>query len=88
MDTAIQASIEQALSSLNFDTLRARAREAEELRVAFVDRFPLGEWPDLPLDRYALGRTVEGGALCWWLEWKTKSVASISGGSAAKSVSG
>jgi 5-methylcytosine-specific restriction protein B len=61
-----------------------RLADANALRAEFVQRFPMAGWADLDLERYALGTDVEGGSACWWIEFKTKPVGSISGGSAAK----
>ena len=61
-----------------------RLQEAESLRQQFVAQFPIGVWPDLPVESYALGQQVEGGTVCWWMEFKTRAIASMSGGSAYK----
>jgi 5-methylcytosine-specific restriction protein B len=84
MEAAVEASIGVALSSWDRDALSARISEADALRTEFVQRFPISEWSDLPLERYALGQTIDGGTVCWWLEFKTKQVASMSGGSSSK----
>jgi 5-methylcytosine-specific restriction protein B len=84
MDTATEASIESALSSWDREALKEKVAEAGGLRADFVELFPLSTWPDLPLERYALGQTVDGGTVCWWLEFKTRMVASMSGGNANK----
>jgi len=84
MDAAAEASIAEALSSWDRDVLKARVSKADALRAEFVGGFPLSDWPGLPLERYALGQTTQGGTVCWWLEFKTRHVASMSGGSASK----
>jgi 5-methylcytosine-specific restriction enzyme B len=61
-----------------------RIAQAEFLRQQFVEQFPISAWPELPLQSYALGQETDGGTVCWWMEWKTKLIASMSGGSAAK----
>jgi 5-methylcytosine-specific restriction protein B len=38
----------------------------------------------MPVDDYALGQEIEGGTVSWWLEFKTRAIASMSGGSASK----
>jgi 5-methylcytosine-specific restriction protein B len=84
MEPDVETSIAKALSLWDRDTLSARVSAADALRTEFVERFPISDWPDLPLERYALGQTVEGGTVCWWLEFKTRPVASMSGGSSNK----
>lgn len=51
------------------------------LREEFVLHFPLQYLKDITLDRYAVGKP---DSFCYWLEFKTKELGSISGGSAAK----
>jgi 5-methylcytosine-specific restriction protein B len=77
-------TIAQALATWDRAAAHKKATEAERLRDEFVERFPMDRWADLSLESYALGREVEGGSFCWWLEFKTKPVGSISGGSARK----
>jgi 5-methylcytosine-specific restriction enzyme B len=77
-------SISDALATWDRDAVKARVATAVQLREEFVERFPISAWPDLHLESYALGQQVEGGTLCWWMEFHTRSVASMSGGSAAK----
>jgi hypothetical protein len=52
-----------------------------QLREAFVQRFPIESLEDMMLDQYAVGKP---DSFCYWLEFKTKELGSISGGSAAK----
>lgn len=61
-----------------------KVEEADQLRHQFVERFPLAAWPELPVEHYALGERFEGGGVCRWLEFITKPVASMSGGSSHK----
>lgn len=51
------------------------------LREAFVARFPKERIADLTLEEYAAGRP---GSFCYWIEFKTRRLGSISGGSAFK----
>lgn len=77
------ASITAALSSWDV-TANGRLTDAETLRQQFVHQFPISSWPDLPIESYALGQQVDGGTVCWWMEFKTRAVASMSGGSSYK----
>jgi len=86
ISTEVIQSIEAALATWNREDVRQLVEEADQLRTAFVERFPLSAWPTLPVEHYALGCKVEGGTVCWWLEFHTKPVESISGGSAAKHI--
>ncbi|WP_338598092.1 AAA family ATPase [Saccharopolyspora sp. SCSIO 74807] len=59
-------------------------KEAEAERQRVREEFPLEEWPDLPLERYALGAGGRSPTYCQLLERETDVLGSIKGGSAAK----
>jgi 5-methylcytosine-specific restriction enzyme B len=84
IDTRVRESISAALQSWDRSAVGERIPAAEDLRRQFVERFPLEAWPQLPLESYALGQTIDGGTVCWWLEFHTRDVSSMSGGSARK----
>lgn len=52
-----------------------------QLREDFVQHFPIESLQDMTLDQYAVGKP---DSFCYWLEFKTKELGSIKGGSAAK----
>ncbi|TMD58980.1 MAG: hypothetical protein E6I91_21130, partial [Chloroflexi bacterium] len=72
-----------ALQKLNRTSLIEDIQMAEEERNQVIARFPLEDWPALPLERYALGLGVKD-SFCWWMEWGTKHLGSIRGGSSEK----
>ena len=82
-DESIQTRIQFALTSWLRGAQSQRYEEAENLRAEFVAAFPITSWSDMPLDRYALGQRIEG-TVCWWLEYGTRSLASMGGGTAKK----
>ena len=84
VDEQVRGQILAALESWDRDRLAARVAEAEDLRAQFVERFPLSAWQEMQLEEYALGQEIDGGTLCWWLEFNTRPVASMSGGSSKK----
>src|SRR5579859_8114274 len=53
----------------------------QQLREDFVRRFPIENVKDMTLDQYAIGKP---DSFCYWLEFKTKELGSIKGGSSAK----
>ncbi|WSA80463.1 AAA family ATPase [Streptomyces sp. NBC_01799] len=73
-----------------FDRKAATEREtsAADERKQVLDLFPLGEWPTLPLEGYALGLDPSraGTTYCRLMEFGTQSLGSIRGGSAAKHI--
>lgn len=58
---------------------------AERDRRRVIDEFPLAEWPELEVERYALG-AGRAQPFCWMLEYGTDNYGSIRGGSAAKHI--
>lgn len=58
-----------------------------ELRGKFLQAFPISDLNQLTKEQYGLGQgksTEEDGSFCWWLEFGTKSLGSVSGGSVKK----
>lgn len=58
----------------------------ELLRRQFLERFPASGLGDLSLEQYSLGLEPKENSFCYWLEFKTKELGSIAGGSAFKFV--
>lgn len=79
----VTESISEALATWDAHA-GGRIAQAETLRQQFIEEFPISAWPQLPLESYALGQQANGGTVCWWMEWKTKPIASMSGGAAGK----
>lgn len=50
----------------------------EELRKKFTEEFPRSSLPELTKESYSLG-TQNKNPFCWWVEYKTKRLGSISG---------
>lgn len=53
----------------------------KKLRDEFVQRFPPNTLSDMAIDQFAVGKP---DSFCYWLEFKTKDLGSISGGSSKK----
>lgn len=66
------------------DVATAIARVATE-RQDMLDRFPVESWPELPLERYALG-VGDNTTYCARMEFHTPYLGSIRGGSAMKHI--
>jgi 5-methylcytosine-specific restriction enzyme B len=75
--------LEDALEAFDRDAARLAAEKAEALRKSIVARFPLEEWPTLPLERYALGGPDHDN-FCYVMEFESEALCSIRGGSARK----
>ncbi|MEU3299951.1 AAA family ATPase [Streptomyces sp. NPDC006678] len=81
--------VRAAATEFDRDAVAASQSAAEDERKQVLSRFPLDEWPDLPLERYALGQPGLPGSeptYCRMLEFLTPNLGSIRGGSAAKHI--
>ncbi|MGW4028316.1 AAA family ATPase [Streptomyces sp. NPDC004838] len=70
-------------------TAAKAATAAEGERKQVLSQFPLEEWANLPLSRYALGQVTQSGngpTYCRLMEFGTPNLGSIKGGSAAKHI--
>ena len=76
--------IAQALIEYDPDAQEARVVKAEDQRVQLLARFPKDGWPEMTLDRYALGQPDHPDNFCRWMEFVTTDMGSIKGGSARK----
>jgi 5-methylcytosine-specific restriction protein B len=81
IDTA--GDLEDALEVFDREAARLSAEGAEALRKSIVARFPLEQWPTLPLDRYALGGEDHDN-FCYVMEYESQALCSMRGGSARK----
>jgi 5-methylcytosine-specific restriction enzyme B len=77
------SDLEDALEAFDRDAARLAAAGAEALRRSIVARFPLDQWPTLPLERYALGGPDHDN-FCYVMEFESEALCSIRGGSARK----
>lgn len=59
-------------------------KTAESKRQQILRLFPIEDWPNLALERYALGLPDSEDSLCNWLERKSLELGSIRGGSSRK----
>jgi 5-methylcytosine-specific restriction protein B len=76
--------IAQALTEYDPDVQEANIVKAEEQRTQFLALFPKDGWPDMTLDRYALGQPDHPDNFCRWMEFVTTQLGSMKGGSAKK----
>jgi 5-methylcytosine-specific restriction enzyme B len=76
--------LEHALATFDRAAARRYAEEGEQQRKQILERFPIGRWPELPLERYAAGQEDSSETFCRWIEFRSRNLGSISGGSARK----
>src|SRR5215217_4398257 len=79
-------TIEAALAAYDKEKYHAEVETAETLRRQVWELFPLEGWPDMPLERYALGQPDHRETFCRWMEFKTIPLGSIKGGAAGKHI--
>ncbi|MFG2314943.1 AAA family ATPase [Streptomyces tendae] len=80
---------DQRVVSFDREAAGFAADQAEEERQQVLTEFPLTLWPDLPLERYALGPSAygtPGRSFCRLMEYGTNGIGSIRGGSAKKHI--
>src|SRR5262245_11942329 len=77
-------SLAEALDSYDRSLDREHVEAGERERKEVTDRFPLEQWPTLPLEHYALGQEESEDTFCRWMEFRTQHLGSIRGGSARK----
>ena len=76
-------SLKKALEQYDRSKVADRLQLASEQRADFVEKFPVSDWNELPVERYALGFESKDG-VSHALEFGTRDCGSISGGSANK----
>ena len=74
----------EALAAWDREAHAADLAAAETQRAEVLERFPLAAWPDLPLERYALGTPGSTESFCYAMEFGTRNLGSMAGGSARK----
>ena len=76
--------IREALASFDREIVRDHLDKAGEQRIEALSRFPLGAWPEMTLEQYAIGHEKEKDSFCYCMERGTPNLGSIRGGSSAK----
>jgi len=77
-------TLDEAIEAWDRDAYRAgRGLDATRQRDAIIAAFPETAWPELPLDRYAIG-AGEDRSFSWYLEFFATDLGSIRGGYSQK----
>ena len=82
----MEIQIEKAVASYDRATDKEFVAAAELERKEVVERFPLDQWPTMPLERYALGQKESEDTFSRWMEFRTQHLGSMRGGSARKHI--
>ncbi len=82
--TDARAPLENAVATYDRATDKEFTTTAERERSEVLERFPLDQWPTMPLERYAIGQQDSEDTFSRWMEFRTQHLGSIRGGSARK----
>ena len=77
-------SLEDAIGQYDRESARDKIERAEEDRQQLLERFPRDHWPEMTLEEYALGQENSEDTFCRWMEFRTRDLGSIRGGSSRK----
>ncbi len=77
-------SLQEAISLFDSSTAEAYIQSGELERQEMIKRFPISEWPIMPLEKYALGLPQSSESFCRWIEFNTPHLGSMRGGSSTK----
>jgi 5-methylcytosine-specific restriction protein B len=80
------AGLNEALKEYDRAAHQQAVNEAEQERLNVVKLFPVESWPDLTLERYALGQDNTHDTFCWLMEFGATHICSMRGGSARKHI--
>ncbi|HPH97272.1 MAG TPA: hypothetical protein PKW33_11765 [Anaerolineaceae bacterium] len=77
-----KSSISFQAAAAHFDrqSMADHIQKGEQERQEILRRFPLIDWPTMPLEKYALGLPQSSDSYCGWLEFKSLHKGSIRGG--------
>ena len=79
-------TLHEALAGFDRPAAEANITVAEQERQEILQRFPLGGWPSMTLEQYALGTEQYKDSFCYWMEWGGHHICSMQGGSARKHI--
>jgi 5-methylcytosine-specific restriction enzyme B len=78
--------IHHIVEGFNRASHAADVERAEEQRQEILERFPRSAWPEMPLERYAIGQEDSSETFGRWMEFVARDMGSIRGGSAHKHI--
>ncbi|MEA4909868.1 MAG: AAA family ATPase [Anaerolineaceae bacterium] len=77
-------SFQEALAKFDHEEVGVLLQTREQERQAILQRFPIHDWINMPLERYALGAPQSEESFCLWLEFNSRHLAKISSRNANK----
>ena len=79
-------SIQEAIPQFDRKNIESHIQNGERERQEILKRFPISDWPSLPLEKYALGLPQSADSFCRWIEFNSPHLGSMRGGSAVKHI--
>ena len=76
----------EAIASFDREAVKEKLAAAKTQRQTILDRFPKTEWADMDLTQYALGQQDNKETYCYFLEFQSKALGSMRGGTSRKMV--
>lgn len=77
-------SLQDAIAKFDRKSIESHIQSGEVERQEILRRFPISEWPTMPLEKYALGLPQSSESFCRWIEFNSPHLGSMRGGSAVK----
>ena len=77
-------TLSQAIAQFDRSPTNPAAEGYRTQRAEILKRFPRYKWSEMRLDDYALGQPAVENTYCHWLEFKSRKMGGIGGGSARK----
>lgn len=77
-------SIQEVIPQFDRKNIQVQIQNGEEERQEILKRFPIFDWPSMPLEKYALGLPQSTDSFCRWIEFNSPHLGSMRGGSAVK----
>src|SRR4051812_185003 len=79
----VPKTLDEAFASYDKAQDEADVEKSEQQRMEALEQFPKAAWPNMTLERYAVGQHKKD-TFCYVMEWGTSEMGSIRGGSSAK----
>jgi 5-methylcytosine-specific restriction protein B len=83
---AEKVDLKAAVDAFDRDAIAGERVEENRQRQMVLTTFPLDRWPQLPLERYAMGLGQERPPYCTVLEFHTRALGGMKGGSSGKHI--
>src|SRR5690349_19445024 len=83
-DYATPGTLEDAIATFDRSAIVEHLARGTRERADILAQFPQSAWPTLPVTRYAVGQANSDNTFCWWIEFGSPHLGSVSGGSSTK----